>query len=137
MLHLRVKPSLIVGGQHSIWASLLKTADEIFQAVQTAGDELGAAEGLQTALILCVVLLDQVIDAQRWVAVCHINTTTYRSHHVGKYVTWSKQGRLSSGSNKVRDETDNRIKKFMIQIRHCDKNPYIFHLENSWMYGDD
>lgn len=77
-----VKPSLVVGGQDSIWASLLEAADEFLQTVNSASDELGAAEWLQAAVMLSVVLLDQVIDAHRWVAVCHIESTACRAHHV-------------------------------------------------------
>lgn len=82
MHNLRVKPPVIVDRQDSNWAFLLKAADEVLQAVQTQSDELGAAEWLQAAVILGVVLLDQVIDAQCWVAVCHINTTTYTTHQI-------------------------------------------------------
>lgn len=53
-----MKPSLVVDGQNSIWASLLEAADEVLQAVDSASDELGAAERLQAAVMLSVVLLD-------------------------------------------------------------------------------
>ena len=79
-----VKPSLIVDGQDSVWASTLKAANEGFKAVKCPSDELGAAECLQAAVVLSIVLQDQVVDAHSWVAVCHIEPTTCGTHHVKK-----------------------------------------------------
>lgn len=38
-----VKPSLVVGGQDGIWASLLEAADEGLQVANSPSDELGTA----------------------------------------------------------------------------------------------
>lgn len=76
MQHTPVKPSFIVSRQNSVWASLLETGDESLEAIQSESDELRAAEGLQAAAVLCVVLLDQVINAYCGVAVCHIKATS-------------------------------------------------------------
>lgn len=70
-----MKPSLVVGRQDGVWASMLEAADEGLQAADSPSDELSTAEWLQAAVMLYVVLLDQIIDAHRWVAVCHIEPT--------------------------------------------------------------
>lgn len=81
-----MNPSLIVGGQDSVRASLLEAADEDLQTADSASNELAAAERLQTALMLYVVLLDQVIYAYCWVAVCHIEPTACRAHYVQEII---------------------------------------------------
>lgn len=77
-----MKPPLVVGGQDSIRTSLLKTVDEGLQAGNSPSYELGAAEWLQTAVVLHVVLLDQVINTHCGVAICNIEATACREHHV-------------------------------------------------------
>lgn len=75
-----VKPSLVVGGQDSIWASLLEAVDKDLQAADSSSNELGTAVRLQVAVMLYIVLLDQVINAHCWVAVCDIEPTACRAH---------------------------------------------------------
>ena len=85
-----MKPSLVIPGQDSIWASLLEAADEVLQAADSPTNELGTTEWLQTAVTLFVVLLDQVIDTYCWIAVCHIESTTCKAQD-SDHVIPSKQ----------------------------------------------
>lgn len=80
-----MKPPLVVGGQNGIWASLLKVDDEDLQAGHHPTNKLGTAQLLQTAVMLYVVLLDQVIDAYCWVAICNVDPTACRAHYVQGY----------------------------------------------------
>lgn len=75
LLSLPVEPSLVVSRQDSVCTSLLEAADQRLQAADGASNELGTAERLQAAVILHVVLLDEVVDAHSWVAVSHIEST--------------------------------------------------------------
>lgn len=77
-----MKPSFVVGGQDGIRAPPLEAGDKGLQAAERPSDELVAAERLQAAVILRVVLLDQVIDAHRGVAVCHVEPTAYTAQRV-------------------------------------------------------
>lgn len=70
-----MEPSHVVSRQDSVCTSLLEAADQRLQAADGASDELGTAERLQAAVMLQVVLLDEVIDAHSWVAVSHIEST--------------------------------------------------------------
>lgn len=74
VLCLPMKPPLVVSRQDGICASLLEASYQRFQAADGASDELSAAERLQAAAVLLVVLLDQVVDAHGWVAVGHIES---------------------------------------------------------------
>lgn len=74
-----VKPSFIVDGKDGLWTSILEAADEGLQTGDCPSNELAAAERLQAAAMLSVVLLDHVIDAHCWVAVCHVEATTCRN----------------------------------------------------------
>lgn len=67
-----VHPSLVVQGQNPGGSLLLEGIDQSLQHGDTAADQLGCAQGFQSAPILLVVLHDQVIDANRGVAVTHI-----------------------------------------------------------------
>lgn len=71
-----MEPPLVVRGQDSVGAPPLKAADEGVQAGEGPGDELGAAEGLQTAAVLDVELTDQVVDADGRVTVGDVEPTT-------------------------------------------------------------
>lgn len=70
-----MKPPLVVSGQDGVCASVLEASDQRLQAAEGASDQLGAAERLQAAAVLQVVLLDQVVDAHGRVAVSHIEST--------------------------------------------------------------
>lgn len=70
-----MEPPLVVSRQHRLGPSLLEAADQRVQAADGASDELGTAERRQAALMLPVVLLDEVIDAHSRVAVRHIEST--------------------------------------------------------------
>jgi len=86
-----VQPPLVVGGQDGVGAPPLEAADEGLQAAGRAGDELVAAERLQAAAVPRVVLLDQVVDAHRRVAVGHVEATAWSgttcSRHVEQRMT--------------------------------------------------
>lgn len=80
-----MKPPLVVGGQNGIWASLLKAADEDLQTAHHPTNELCTSQLLQTAVMLYVVLLDQVIDAYCWVAICNVDPTACRTNYIQCY----------------------------------------------------
>lgn len=73
-----VEPSLVVGGQDGVRASLLKAADQRLEAADSPSDELSAAERLQAAVILHVVPMDQIVDAHCRVCVGHAEATACR-----------------------------------------------------------
>lgn len=70
-----MKPPLVVSRQDGVRASLLEAVDERLQAAEGASDQLGAAERLQVAAVLPVVLLNEVVDARGRVAVRHVEPT--------------------------------------------------------------
>lgn len=75
-----MKPPFVVGGQDGVRAALLEGANEGLQVGHCACNELCTAKWLQVAVILLVVLEDQIVDAHGWVAVCHIKATACETH---------------------------------------------------------
>lgn len=60
----------------------MEAADESLQAADSSSYKLGTAERLQLAVMLHVILLDQVIDAHCRIAVCDIEATTCRADRI-------------------------------------------------------
>lgn len=103
-----MQPSLIVDGQDGVRTVLLKASDERFQTVYRASDEHGAAERLQTAAVLPVVLLDQVIDAHRRVTVGYVDAAPCRTHFQKSY------GYMHRQSPSFKSSKDTFLKKLIL-----------------------
>lgn len=82
-LGLPMKPPPVVSRQDGIRASLLEASDQHLQEAEGASDQLGAAERLQAAAVLQVVLLNKVVDAHGRVAVRHVESTPCRREEAG------------------------------------------------------
>lgn len=90
-----MKPPLVVSGQDGVCASLLEASDQHLQAAEGASDQLGAAERLQAAAVLLVVLLDEVVDAHGGVAVVHVESTACGEGRNG--CDWCLRSHFNSG----------------------------------------
>lgn len=84
-----VKPPFVVGGQDSVRAPLLESVDEGLQLGHCPCNNLCTAEWLEVAVILFVVLKDQIVDAHGWIAVCHVEATALGTHDEKKSVVKS------------------------------------------------